>query len=167
MTTPTLSPRELALQADTDVLGCIQRENAVRDAQAEAEGWEFWTLVDESVAEDYDNVYDYLREGEWNSYSDTYKEIYHSRPRWDFSQWTLEDFERENEALYRAAEEIDQLRKEEEKAEARYWKSQQKTNAAWADYVAVSKKREARENTATTVKRHAPGKMTMSMTFYK
>ena len=57
-------------------------------------------------------------------------------------QWTLKDFERENEELFRAAEEIDRLRREEEEAEIRYMKSQQKTNAAWADYVAASKDRD-------------------------
>lgn len=100
MTTPTLSPRELALQADTDVLGYIKRENAKRDAQAKAEGWSFWTLAAECVAKDYDNVYDYLRDGAHSTFSDVYKEINNFRPRWDFSSWSLEDFERETSELF-------------------------------------------------------------------
>ena len=45
----TLSSRELGLLSNTDVLGYIQAQNAARNAQAKAEGWEFWTLMAESL----------------------------------------------------------------------------------------------------------------------
>ncbi len=99
MSDATLSPRELSLKSNTDVQGHIQAENARVDAQAKAEGWTFWTLAAESLADEYDNVYDYEREMAWSTYSDMHKEEYGFRPRRDFSSWTLETFEEAIRAL--------------------------------------------------------------------
>ena len=93
MSVTTLSPRELSLKSNTDVQGHIRAENARVDAKAKAEGWTFWTLAPESLADEYDNVYDYERSMAWSTYSDIHKEEYGFRPRHDFSSWTLENFE--------------------------------------------------------------------------
>mgnify|MGYP001198930247 CR=1 FL=1 len=70
----TLSSRELGLLSNTDVLGYIQAQNAARDAQAKAEGWEFWTNMAEELAEDYANVYEMELEFARSAYSDAYKD---------------------------------------------------------------------------------------------
>ena len=54
----TLSNRELGLLSNTDVLGYIQARNAEINAQAKAEGWQFWTLIAESLADEHANAYD-------------------------------------------------------------------------------------------------------------
>ena len=54
----TLSARELSLLSNTDVLGYIQAQNAARDAQAKAEGWEFWTNMAEDLAKEFANAYE-------------------------------------------------------------------------------------------------------------
>ena len=53
----TLTHTELEYLANTDVLGYIQAQNAKRNAQAVAEGWDFWTNMSEDLAEEYANVY--------------------------------------------------------------------------------------------------------------
>ena len=70
----TLSARELSLLSNTDVLGYIQAKNAARNAQALAEGWEFWTVMAVSLAEDYANVYEMELEFARSAYSDTHKD---------------------------------------------------------------------------------------------
>ena len=70
----TLSSRELGLLSNTDVLGYIQARNAERNAQAAAEGWEFWTLMAESLADEYSNVYEMELEFARAAYSDTHKD---------------------------------------------------------------------------------------------
>ena len=70
----TLSARELSLLSNTDVLGYIQAENAKRNAQAKAEGWEFWTLMAESLADEYSNVYEMELEFARSAYSDAHKD---------------------------------------------------------------------------------------------
>ena len=69
----TLSNRELGLLSNTDVLGYIQAQNAARNAQAKAEGWDFWTLMSETLAEEYNNVYEMELCFARNAYSDTHK----------------------------------------------------------------------------------------------
>ena len=69
----TLSSRELGLLSNTDVLGYIQAQNAARNAQAKAEGWDFWTLMSETLAEEYANVYEMELCFARNAYSDTHK----------------------------------------------------------------------------------------------
>ncbi len=70
----TLSSRELGLLSNTDVLGYIQARNAERNAQAAAEGWEFWTLMSEELASDYANVYEMELEFARGAYADAYKD---------------------------------------------------------------------------------------------
>ena len=70
----TLSARELSLQSNTDVLGYIQAQNAKRDAQAKAEGWEFWTNMAEEIASDFANVYELELSFARGTYADVYKD---------------------------------------------------------------------------------------------
>ncbi len=70
----TLSNRELGLLSNTDVLGYIQAQNAARDAQAKAEGWEFWTNMAEEIASDYANVYELELSFARGTYADAYKD---------------------------------------------------------------------------------------------
>ena len=100
-----LSDRERALLSNTDVLGYIQKENEEINIRAKAEGWTFWMTTAESIAADYNNVYDYLRDMQWSTFSDMYKESRGFRPRYNFTDWTLEDFEREIQELVKEAAE--------------------------------------------------------------
>ena len=70
----TLSARELSLQSNTDVLGYIRAKNAARDAQAKAEGWEFWTNMAEDIASDFANVYELELSFARGTYADVYKD---------------------------------------------------------------------------------------------
>ena len=70
----TLSPREAGLLSNTDVLGYIQARNAERNAQAVAEGWEFWTLMAEAIAVDYANAYELELSFARGAYADAYKD---------------------------------------------------------------------------------------------
>ena len=70
----TLSNRELGLLSNTDVLGYIQARNAELNARAKAEGWEFWTLMAESLADEYSNVYEMELEFARSAYSDVHKD---------------------------------------------------------------------------------------------
>ena len=70
----TLSTREAGLLSNTDVLGYIQAQNAARDAQAKAEGWEFWTNMAEEIASDYANVYELELSFARGAYADSYKD---------------------------------------------------------------------------------------------
>ncbi len=99
------SDRELALIADTDVLGHIRKKRAEMDAQAKAEGWLFWMGPCESLADEYSNVYEYLHCGASADYSDGYKDVYGIRPRWvRTSDMRLEEVEALLEELDRWAE---------------------------------------------------------------
>ena len=70
----TLSARELSLLSNTDVLGYIQARNTELNARAKAEGWEFWTLMAESLADEYSNVYEMELEFARSAYSDAHKD---------------------------------------------------------------------------------------------
>jgi len=72
-----------ALLRDGDVLGHIRQKNAARNAQAKAEGWTFWTLLSESLAEEYSTVYELELSLAKSAYSDAHKEVYGFRPGWD------------------------------------------------------------------------------------
>lgn len=133
MTAPTLSPRELSLLADTDVLGHIRRENAQRQAEMDAKPGLFWMMVAESVADRSPNVYEYERDMAWDTYSDVHKELYGFRPRHDFSTWTLEDFERANKELFEEAERTAEARRDEWEASKAYWAEEEKRMAAEAE----------------------------------
>ena len=70
----TLSARELSLLSNTDVLGYIRAQNAARDAQAKAEGWEFWTNMAEDIASEFANVYELELSFARGTYADVYKD---------------------------------------------------------------------------------------------
>jgi hypothetical protein len=70
----TLSPREAGLLSNTDVLGYIQARNAERNAQAVAEGWEFWTLMSEELASEFSNAYELELMFARGSYADAHKD---------------------------------------------------------------------------------------------
>ena len=72
----TLSARELGLLSNTDVLGYIQAQNAARDAQAKAEGWEFWTNMAEDIASDYANAYELELSFARGTYADVHKDAW-------------------------------------------------------------------------------------------
>ena len=110
------SARELALIADTNVLGYIRARRAELDAQAKAEGWLFWAGPCDSLADDYANVYEYLHCGACGEYSDHYKELYGIRPRWvRTSEMRLEEVEALLAELDRWAEaELERQREDEE-----------------------------------------------------
>ena len=110
------SARELALIADTNVLGYIRARRAELDAQAKAEGWLFWAGPCDSLADDYANVYEYLHCGACGEYSDHYKELYGIRPRWvRTSDMRLEEVEALLAELDRWAEaELERQREDEE-----------------------------------------------------
>ena len=100
----TLSTRELGLLSNTDVLGYIQAKNAERNAQAVAEGWEFWTLMAESLADEYTNVYELELMFARGTYADVHKDA------WGFKGYvgdelTLEQVEEEIEKMAVMAEE--------------------------------------------------------------
>lgn len=69
----TFTARELNLLSNTDVLGYIRQQNAERDAQAKAEGWDFWTLMSEDLADEYANVYEMELMFAQAAYSDIHK----------------------------------------------------------------------------------------------
>ena len=71
---------ELSLLSNTDVLGYIQAQNAKRNAQAKAEGWEFWTLMAEGLADEHANVYELELRLARGTYSDVYREWAGIRP---------------------------------------------------------------------------------------
>ena len=70
----TLSARELSLLSNTDVLGHIRAQNTKRNAQAKAEGWEFWTNISEEIASDFTNVYELELSFARGTYADVYKD---------------------------------------------------------------------------------------------
>ena len=94
----TLSARELSLLSNTDVLGYIQAQNAARDAQAKAEGWEFWTLMAEELAEEYANVYELELSFARGTYSDVHKD-WCGRKSYVSEELTLEQVEAEVEII--------------------------------------------------------------------
>ena len=94
----TLTTRELGLLNNTDVLGYIQAQNVARNAQAKAEGWQFWTLVAEEIASVYSNVYEMELCFARSAYSDTHKE-WSGRRSYVSDELTLEQVEAEVEKL--------------------------------------------------------------------
>ena len=94
----TLSARELGLLSNTDVLGYIQAQNAERDAQAKAEGWEFWTNMAEEIAADYANVYELELSFARGTYADVHKDA------WGFKGYVSDEL-----TLEQVEAEIDEL----------------------------------------------------------
>ncbi len=95
-----LTNAETDMVADTDVLGHIRRQNDKRNAQASAEGWEWWTSLSETLADRYSNVYQLEHSMAVSSYSDIHKEIYGVRPRgMGISDMTLSELDEAMEEL--------------------------------------------------------------------
>lgn len=119
----TLSNRELGLLSNTDVLGYIQAQNAEINAQAKAEGWEFWTLMAEEIASEFDNAYELELSFARGSYADAHKDWCGCKsyaPREltleqleeevaKFSEWAAEEYKAEQKWLA----EQDRLAREE------------------------------------------------------
>ena len=101
----TLSIRELSLQSNTDVLGYIQAQNAEVNAQAKAEGWQFWTLMAESLADQVANVYELELRFARGTYSDVHKEWSGIRPHSNFQRMSLEELEGEISWMSKSNEE--------------------------------------------------------------
>ena len=107
----TLSNRELGLLSNTDVLGYIQAQNAERNAQALAEGWEFWTLMAESLADEHANAYDLELRFARSTYSDVYKDWAGIRPSIP-QGLTLVELEAEIDSLAKLANDAYQAERE-------------------------------------------------------
>jgi len=90
----TLTARELGLLENTDVLGYIQAQNAERNAQAVAEGWDFWTNMAEAIASDYANVYELELSFARGTYADFHKD-WCGRKGYVSAELTLEQVEAE------------------------------------------------------------------------
>ena len=110
----TLTPRELSLLSNTDVLGYIQVQNAMRNAQAKAEGWTFWTLMAESLAEEVANVYELELMFAQGTYSDVHKEWCGVRPHSNYSRMTLVELEGEISWMSNSIEESIKHEEEEQ-----------------------------------------------------
>ena len=107
----TLSNRELGLLSNTDVLGYIQAQNAERNAQALAEGWEFWTLMAESLADEHANAYELELRFARSTYSDVYKDWAGIRPSIP-QGLTLVELEAEIDSLAKLANDAYQAEQE-------------------------------------------------------
>ena len=94
------SNRERTLIANTDVLAHIRARNEELNRQAAEEAWEFWSLHAEESANEYANVYEYLKEGAIGFHSDVFKDINGFRPRHvNYAESTLEEIETLNAQL--------------------------------------------------------------------
>ena len=100
----TLSNRELGLLSNTDVLGYIQAQNAARNAQAKAEGWEFWTLMAEEIASEFANAYELELSFARGAYADAYKD-WSGIKSYVSDELTLEQVEAEVDQLSKWANE--------------------------------------------------------------
>ena len=107
----TLSNRELGLLSNTDVLGYIQARNAEINAQAKAEGWQCWTLIAESLADEHANAYDLELRFARSTYSDVYKDWAGIRPSIP-QGLTLVELEAEIDSLAKLANDAYQAEQE-------------------------------------------------------
>jgi hypothetical protein len=106
--------RELSLLSTTDVLGYILAQNAARNAQAVAEGWEFWTTMPvrlDFVAE-FKNAYELEHRYACGTYSDVFKDAYFHRPHIDMSGWTLSEIEAKIEEICESERHAEELETE-------------------------------------------------------
>ena len=108
----TLTHTELEYLANTDVLGYIQAQNAKRNAQAVAEGWDFWTNMSEDLAEEYANVYELELDSARDAYCEWHKDVWGCK-RMPHEDMTLADVWAENVRMAQEA-------KEQWEAEAAY-----------------------------------------------
>ena len=97
-----LTTREMEMVQDTNVVAHIERLQAKISEECRAEGATFFMVPTTTWAErgDYANVYEYERSMTLNEFSDTHKEAYGFRPRGDYSNHTLADFESMLEELW-------------------------------------------------------------------
>jgi hypothetical protein len=97
----TLTARELALISTTNVLGYVQAKNAERNAQAVAEGWQFWTTMpeDPEFLSEFENAYELELMYAIGTYSDVFKDEYCYRPDLDMSGMTLAEVEDRIESI--------------------------------------------------------------------
>jgi len=100
----TLTTRELNLLSNTDVLGYIQAQNAERNAQAVAEGWEFWTNMSEDLAGEYANVYELELRSARDAYYEWHKDVWGCK-RMPAEDMTLEEVWAANARMAQDAEE--------------------------------------------------------------
>ena len=100
----TLTARELDLLGNTDVLGYIQAKNAARNAQAEAEGWLFWTNMAEDVAKEYANVYELELRTARDAYCEWHKDVWGCKLM-PFDDMTLEEVWAANARMAQTAKE--------------------------------------------------------------
>ena len=100
----TLTTRELGLLGNTDVLGYIRAQNAARDAQAVAEGWDFWTNMSEDLAGEYANVYELELCSARDAYCEWHKDVWGTK-RMPSKDMTLAEVEAENVRMAQTANE--------------------------------------------------------------
>ena len=96
----TFTSREYDLISTEDVLGYILVQNAARNAQAKAEGWQFWTTmpVNLDFVAEFKNAYELELSFARGTYSDVYKEWAGIRPSIPQEQ-TLAQLEAEIELM--------------------------------------------------------------------
>jgi hypothetical protein len=123
--TMTFTPHEYDLISTEDVLGYILVQNAARNAQAKAEGWEFWTTmpVNLDFVAEFKNAYELELMFAKGTYSDAYKEWCGCRPS-AVKGYTLSQLEEQIEnlsklveaeckAISKEVEELDRMEREE------------------------------------------------------
>ena len=81
-----------AMKKDTDVLGHIRKLNAEQEARAKLSGATFYGLYAESLADEYETVYDFELAQAMSAYSDCYKAERGFRPHLN-PDWTLAQVE--------------------------------------------------------------------------
>jgi hypothetical protein len=115
----TLSARELSLLSNTDVLGYIRAQTAKRNAQALAEGWQFWTVMSEDLAEEFANAYELELMFARGAYADAHKD-WCGRKGYVSDELTLEQVEAEASQIseWAAQEAADQIA---EDCREEYW----------------------------------------------
>jgi len=100
----TLTTLELNLLNNTNVLGYIRAKNAERNAQAVAEGWEFWTNMSEDLAGEYANVYELELRSARDAYYEWHKDVWGCK-RMPAEDMTLEEVWAANARMAQDAEE--------------------------------------------------------------
>ncbi len=100
----TFTALEQALLSNTNVLGYIRAKNTERDAQAVAEGWEFWTNMAEGLADEFANVYELELCMARDAYYEWHKDVWGTK-RMPAEEMTLEEVWAENARMAQDAKE--------------------------------------------------------------
>ena len=100
----TFTTFELNLLNNTNVLGYIRAKNIERDAQAVAEGWEFWTNMSEDLAEEFASVYELELCFARDAYYEWHKDVWGCK-RMPAEGMTLEEVWAENARMAQTAKE--------------------------------------------------------------